>query len=96
MRFIKFKLILHILLFAHCIKFFIDNIHLHCRFLWGVGTLPGVDNVAKYKNFTQYDKSGCVPATLEHNKIYYSTVFAYNNALNSKATNGTSDGGKCI
>ena len=66
------------------------------RFLWGVGTKAGSDDVVKFRNLTQYDKSGCAPAALDHNRTYYSTVFAYNNALNSKATNGSSDGGRVI
>ena len=66
------------------------------RYLWGVGTRPGVDDIVKFKNLTQYDKSDCAAATLVHNKTYYSTVFAYNNALNSKAANASSDGGKYV
>ncbi|XP_053407458.1 uncharacterized protein LOC123547213 isoform X2 [Mercenaria mercenaria] len=62
------------------------------RFLWGVGTKAGEDNVVKFHNLTRYEKSSCAPATLAHNRMYYSTVFAYNNALNSKSTNSSSDG----
>ena len=49
-----------------------------------------------YKTLSRYDKSACTDAALKHNKTYYSTVFAYNNALNSKPTNSTSDGGKYV
>jgi len=62
-------------------------------FLWGVGTFPGKVDVIPYQNLTRYDKSACVPTTLHHNTTYYSTVVAYNNALNSKPTNSSSDGG---
>ena len=65
-----------------------------CRFIWGVGTSPGIDDIVQFKNLTQYDKSSCSPAIMEHNQTYYSTVFAYNNALNSKVTNASSDGGE--
>ena len=64
------------------------------RFLWGVGTHPERDDIVKVRNLTQYETSGCTPANLQHNMTYYSTVVAYNHALNSKATNGSSDGGK--
>jgi len=63
-------------------------------FLWGVGTDPGKDDIVKYHNMTRYDKSACASVTLRHNTIYYSTVVAYNNALNSKPANSSSDGGK--
>ncbi|WAR20843.1 hypothetical protein MAR_014817 [Mya arenaria] len=62
------------------------------RFLWGVGTSPQKDDIVAFHNLTRYDKSSCSPASLQHNDIYYSTVLAYNNALNSKASNSSSDG----
>lgn len=62
------------------------------RFLWGVGRLPGRDDIVKFHNLTRYDKSSCAPATLLHNQSYFSTVFSYNNALNSKSANSSSDG----
>ncbi|XP_045189288.2 uncharacterized protein LOC123546793 [Mercenaria mercenaria] len=62
------------------------------RFLWGAGTAPGKDDVVNFHNLTRYDKSGCSSVKLQHNHSYFSTVFAYNNALNSKAANATSDG----
>ncbi|KAL4222206.1 hypothetical protein ACF0H5_018244 [Mactra antiquata] len=63
------------------------------RYVWGVGTSVGSENVVKFHNLTRYDKSSCAQALLSHNTMYYSTVFAYNNALNSKSANNTSDGG---
>ncbi|WAR20850.1 CRB-like protein [Mya arenaria] len=62
------------------------------RFLWGVGTSPQKDDIVAFHNLTRYDKSSCSPANLQHKHIYYSTVLAYNNALNSKASNSSSDG----
>ena len=61
-----------------------------------MGTKPGLQDVLTLRNLTQYEKSACAAAVLEHNKTYYSTVFAYNNALNSKSTNGSSDGGTVV
>ncbi|OWF48074.1 Delta-like protein 1 [Mizuhopecten yessoensis] len=62
-------------------------------YLWGVGTTPGVDDVVKYHNLTHHYKRSCVgDLTLLHNTTYYSTVKAYNAALNSKGSSGTSDG----
>ena len=46
-----------------------------------------------FKPLTHYDKSDCAATTLEHNMTYYSTVLAYNNALNAKTANASSDGG---
>ena len=88
----------HLHCFYHntvCGKVFLSIKCLRCgpRYLWGVGTLPGKDDIVTYHNLTRYDKSSCLPTVLHHNTTYYSTVIAYNNALNSKPTNSSSDGG---
>ncbi|WAQ98196.1 hypothetical protein MAR_022569, partial [Mya arenaria] len=62
------------------------------RFVWGVGTSPQKDDIVMFHNLTRYDKSSCYLVNLQHNHTYYSTVLAYNNALNSKASNSSSDG----
>ncbi|WAR20773.1 DNER-like protein [Mya arenaria] len=62
------------------------------KFLWGVGTSQQMDDIVAFHNLTRYDKSSCSPANLQHKHIYYSTVLAYNNALNSKTSNSSSDG----
>ncbi|XP_052219885.1 uncharacterized protein LOC127837088 [Dreissena polymorpha] len=62
------------------------------RFLWGVGTAPQLDDIVKFHNLTRHEKSSCVPATLKHNSTYFSTVLAFNSALNSKPCNSSSDG----
>ncbi|KAK3083736.1 hypothetical protein FSP39_002337 [Pinctada imbricata] len=62
------------------------------QYMWGVGTIPGTDNVVKFHNFTHSQKESCAPTTLNHNTSYYSTVIAFNSALNVKNINKTSDG----
>ncbi|KAH3708795.1 hypothetical protein DPMN_068254 [Dreissena polymorpha] len=66
------------------------------RFLWGVGTAPQLDDIVQFHNLTRYEKSSCVPATLKHNSTYFSTVLAFNSALNSKPCNSSSDGGSSM
>lgn len=64
------------------------------RYVWGVGTLPGKDDILAFHNLTRTEKSSCSSVTLKHNSTYYSTTLSYNNALNSKASNSSSNGGK--
>ncbi|XP_033747032.1 uncharacterized protein LOC117332256 [Pecten maximus] len=62
-------------------------------YIWGVGTTQGADDVVKFHNLTHHYKRSCAgDLDLKHNTTYYSTVNAYNAALNSKSSSGTSDG----
>ncbi|XP_069134862.1 uncharacterized protein [Argopecten irradians] len=62
-------------------------------FIWGVGTSPGKDNIVTFHNLTHHFKRSCVEdLALIHNTTYYSTVKAYNAAINSKGNSTTSDG----
>ncbi|XP_060074374.1 uncharacterized protein LOC132554093 [Ylistrum balloti] len=62
-------------------------------YIWGVGTAKGADDIVKFHNLTHHFKRSCAgDLALKHNTTYYSTVNAYNAALNSKSSNGTSDG----
>ena len=63
-------------------------------FLWGVGLAPGKDDVVEFRNLTKFDKESCVDVQLRHNVTYFSTVIAFNMALNQKAVNASSNGGK--
>ena len=63
-------------------------------FLWGVGLTPGKDDVVEFRNLTKFDKESCVDVQLRHNVTYFSTVIAFNMALNQKAVNASSNGGK--
>ncbi|XP_061177745.1 uncharacterized protein LOC133186528 [Saccostrea echinata] len=62
------------------------------EFIWGVGSAPELDDIVPFRNFSHHTKMGCAEAILKHNKTYYSTVIAFNDALNSKKSNGSSDG----
>ncbi|KAJ8312545.1 hypothetical protein KUTeg_009918 [Tegillarca granosa] len=61
-------------------------------FIWGVGTEPQLDDIVRFHNLTHHHKHSCADVTLKHNTSYYSTVAAFNTALNSKQSNGSSDG----
>ncbi|KAK3589126.1 hypothetical protein CHS0354_017092 [Potamilus streckersoni] len=62
------------------------------QFIWGVGTAPGKDNVLAYRNLSSTTKRSCDAAELKHNVTYYSTIIAYNDALNAKRCNSASNG----
>lgn len=64
--------------------------------MWGVGSGPQLDDISQFKNVSHHTKIGCTDVILKHNTTYYSTVIAFNDALNSKHSNGSSDGGKYI
>ena len=63
-------------------------------FLWGVGLAPGKEDVVKFRNLTNFDKESCVHVQLHHNVTYFSTVIAFNKALNQKSVNASSSGGR--
>ena len=58
-----------------------------------MGSKPESDDIVQYQNYSHYTKEDCAPVHLEHNKTYYSTVIAFNDALNSRKSNGSSNGG---
>ncbi|XP_061188852.1 uncharacterized protein LOC133197029 [Saccostrea echinata] len=62
------------------------------HFRWGVGTLPGKDNVVAFYNISHNTRHSCSDVVLQHNTRYYSTVIVFNAALNSKDSNSTSNG----
>ncbi|XP_069118473.1 uncharacterized protein [Argopecten irradians] len=63
------------------------------KFKWGVGTKGGRDDIVQFRNLTHHEKHVCSTGlSLEHNMTYFSTVFAYNSALNQKVVNGFSNG----
>ncbi|XP_061168902.1 uncharacterized protein LOC133178171 [Saccostrea echinata] len=62
------------------------------HFRWGIGTFPGKDDIMNFRNFSHNTRHSCVEIALQHNTQYYSTVIVYNAALNSKDSNGTSNG----
>ncbi|KAL3857351.1 hypothetical protein ACJMK2_012027 [Sinanodonta woodiana] len=62
------------------------------QFIWGVGTAPGKDNIIPYRNLSSTTKRSCHAAELKHNVTYYSTIIAYNDALNAKMCNSSSNG----
>nr|KAG5694401.1 hypothetical protein BaRGS_002255 [Batillaria attramentaria] len=57
------------------------------------GRSPGKDDVVKFRALTSYDKQSCAHVQLQHNVTYFSTVIAYNRALNQESANASSDGG---
>ncbi|XP_046568758.1 uncharacterized protein LOC124277142 [Haliotis rubra] len=61
-------------------------------YLWGVGTTAGADDILPFTNFTHQVKSWCNVTTLHHNTTYYSTVVAFNGAINQKEIQATSNG----
>ncbi|XP_070204336.1 uncharacterized protein [Littorina saxatilis] len=66
--------------------------HIH-SYLWGVGRTPGADNVVSFTRLSRTDRHTCVTdLTLVHNVRYFSTIVAFNNALNQKSVNVSSDG----
>ncbi|XP_069134676.1 uncharacterized protein [Argopecten irradians] len=77
---------------AEWVKFYDEESGIR-DFIWGVGTSPGEDNIVTFHNLTHHFKRSCVQdLTMIHNTTYYSTVKAYNAALNSKGVSATSDG----
>ncbi|XP_069118468.1 uncharacterized protein [Argopecten irradians] len=63
------------------------------KFKWGLGTRGGRDDIVQFRNLTHHEKHICSTGlSLEHNRTYFSTVFAYNSALNQKTVNGSSNG----
>ncbi|KAK7496755.1 hypothetical protein BaRGS_00011964, partial [Batillaria attramentaria] len=62
------------------------------RFHWGVGLTPGDDDVVPFHILSAYDKQSCIEVELQHAFTYFSTVVAFNKALNQKSTNTTSNG----
>lgn len=63
------------------------------RYLWGVGTTSGMDDVVKFKVEDRTVHNDCSSVSLTHNTTYYSTIIAFNGALNMKRVNFTSNGG---
>ncbi|XP_046375524.2 uncharacterized protein LOC124148470 [Haliotis rufescens] len=61
-------------------------------YLWGVGTTAGADDLLPFTNFTHHVKAACNVTTLHHNTTYYSTVVAFNGAINQKEIQATSNG----
>ncbi|XP_071094116.1 uncharacterized protein [Haliotis cracherodii] len=62
------------------------------RYLWGVGTSSGMDDVVKFKVEDRTVHNDCSSVSLTHNTTYYSTIIAFNGALNMKRVNFTSNG----
>ncbi|XP_067685182.1 uncharacterized protein [Haliotis asinina] len=62
------------------------------RYLWGVGTKPGSDDIVKFKTEDRSVHKDCSSVLLTHKTTYYSTVIAFNGALNMKRVNFTSNG----
>nr|KAG5706426.1 hypothetical protein BaRGS_032819 [Batillaria attramentaria] len=62
------------------------------KFHWGVGLTPGDDDVVPFHILSAYDKQSCIEVELQHAFTYFSTVVAFNKALNQKSTNTTSNG----
>ncbi|KAK3094096.1 hypothetical protein FSP39_024081 [Pinctada imbricata] len=62
------------------------------EFRWGVGTNPGLDDVASFRNYTHNIRHACVDVQLTHNTTYFSTVIVFNGALNTKNSNSSSNG----
>ncbi|XP_048251916.1 uncharacterized protein LOC124135018 [Haliotis rufescens] len=62
------------------------------RYMWGVGTKPGTDNIVKFKVEDRIIHDDCTNVSLTHNTTYYSTIIAFNGALNMMRVNSTSNG----
>ncbi|KAK3092476.1 hypothetical protein FSP39_003379 [Pinctada imbricata] len=62
------------------------------RFRWGVGTKPGIDDVMPFHRYNHNIRHACFNVLLAHNTTYFSTVIAFNGALNTKHSNSSSDG----
>ncbi|XP_061168901.1 uncharacterized protein LOC133178169 [Saccostrea echinata] len=62
------------------------------HFRWGIGTIPGKDNIMNFRNFSHNTRHSCIDIALRHNTRYFSTVIVFNGALNSKDSNSTSNG----
>ena len=60
-----------------------------------MGSTPGRDDVVPFQSLPNSLRHLCVSGLwLQHNTSYFSTVVAYNKALNQKSVNATSTGGQ--
>ena len=60
-----------------------------------MGLSPGQDDVVAFHKLSSYDRHSCASGlSLEHNVTYFSTLVAYNKALNQKAVNASTNGGE--
>ncbi|XP_067664253.1 uncharacterized protein [Haliotis asinina] len=61
-------------------------------YMWGVGTKPGRDDIVKFRDEDRIIHDDCATVSLSHNTTYYSTIVAFNGALNMMRVNTTSNG----
>ena len=66
------------------------------RFLWGIGTSHNTTDVMEFVEYSHYERSACIDITLNHSETYYNIIRAYNQAINSRASQKSSDGGNMI
>ncbi|GAB1602264.1 uncharacterized protein LOC115224694 [Argonauta hians] len=65
------------------------------RYKWGAGSEAGLEDIVSFRELSHGTKQACAPvagSVLQHNTTYYSTVIAFNNALNSQSVSATSNG----
>jgi hypothetical protein len=67
-------------------------------YMWAIGSSPNltIPDIMEWKQFDHWHRSACVDIPLNHSQKYYNYVRAYNQALNSRSTNMTSDGGEVM
>ena len=65
---------------------------------WAIASAPDltIPDVMDWRVYNHWHRSDCVDVPLTHAHKYYNYVRAYNQALNSRSTNKTSDGGGCL
>ena len=63
------------------------------RFLWGIGTSHNTTDVMEFMEYSHYERSACIDIALNHSDTYYNIIRAYNQAINSRASQKSSDGG---
>ena len=54
---------------------------------------PNVTDIVSLHEVNANLQSSCVPVLLNHNQLYFSTIVAFNNALNPRQISAFSDGG---
>ncbi|KAK7113965.1 hypothetical protein V1264_000110 [Littorina saxatilis] len=63
------------------------------KYVWGVGSTAGQDDVIAFRELSAHDHHACASElVLTHNATYFSTIIAFNKALNQKIVNASSDG----
>ena len=62
------------------------------RYYWSVGSSPEEANVVGNIVYDHWHRKGCYNVGLNHSEKYYSTILAFNSALNALSVVRSSDG----